>query len=69
MKEVGIMVMYEATCIVCGETVWWDRDSTLPPACNQHEYIEVYEAAEPAVAADRDSSGLESDPGHLDKLT
>lgn len=52
-KEIKMTdTMYTAKCIVCSETVWWDRDSALPAACNQHTYIEVYEAAEPIAAGD-----------------
>ena len=32
----------KATCIVCGETVWWE--GTLPPACETHTYGEVFDA-------------------------
>lgn len=39
------VVLKNAKCVVCGETIGWD-DSPQPPACFDHSYGCVIEAIE-----------------------
>ena len=37
--------LVETPCCVCGQTIWWDCNPTLPPACATHSYEEVLDAS------------------------
>jgi len=41
-----------AVCIVCGEMIWW-RKTTLPPACGDHEYVQVVDSYEKKLRAQK----------------
>lgn len=46
MTEAEGHKLVESRCVVCGETVWWPKESALPPACGTHNYEDVFAAVE-----------------------